>query len=215
MFRFKSCVTNIVRYVSQTKPTQSPIRSSVTLAFGKYLLLTNTVSSSVLMLIGDVCQQEIEYRQNKLPQRYDYGRLTRMFIVGLGLGPIHHYFYVWLGKAMPARNLATVTKKILIDQFVMSPICIAAFFYSMGALELKPVKECNEELKNKFAEVYVMDWFVWPPTQFINFYYVPRKYQVFYINFVTMLYNVFLSYIKHREMAEEYVQKFILDRDQS
>lgn len=49
-----------------------------------------------------------------------------------------------------------------------------------------------------------MDWSVWPATQFINFYYLPVKYQVFYINAVTMLYNVFLSYIKHREVAQEY-----------
>lgn len=49
-----------------------------------------------------------------------------------------------------------------------------------------------------------MDWMVWPPTQFINFYYVPVKYQVVYINAVTMLYNVFLSYIKHRELALEH-----------
>ncbi|KAJ8956668.1 hypothetical protein NQ318_014022 [Aromia moschata] len=89
----------------------------------------------------------------------------------------------------------------------MSPVCIAAFFYSLGALEMKPIKKSTEELKDKWVEVYVMDWCVWPPTQFINFYYVPVKYQVFYINFVTMLYNVFLSYIKHREDAEENLRK--------
>lgn len=42
-----------------------------------------------------------------------------------------------------------------------------------------------------------MDWCVWPPTQLINFLYVPNHYQVVYVNAITMLYNVFLSYIKH------------------
>ncbi|KAJ8956667.1 hypothetical protein NQ318_014021 [Aromia moschata] len=111
MFKIRNCLSTVVRYVSTSKPTKSPIRSGITLAFGKYLLVTNTISSGVLMLIGDVCQQEIEYRQKKLPERYDYGRLTRMFIVGLGLGPIHHYFYVWLAKVMPARNASTITKR--------------------------------------------------------------------------------------------------------
>lgn len=84
MFRIKSCFTKFVRYVATSRPTKSPIRSGVTLAFGKYLLLTNTVSSGVLMIIGDVCQQEIEYRQNKLRQRYDLGRLSML----LGVFPL-------------------------------------------------------------------------------------------------------------------------------
>ncbi|KAH1005428.1 hypothetical protein HUJ04_006420 [Dendroctonus ponderosae] len=125
---------------------------------------------------------------------------VRMFIVGLGLGPIHHYYYLYIAKVMPKRDFKTVFTKIGLDQFMMSPICIGTFFYSMGALELKPIEKINEELKKKFLDVYMMDWCVWVPTQFINFYFVPVKYQVFYINAVTMLYNIFLSYIKHRDM---------------
>lgn len=52
-----------------------------------------------------------------------------------------------------------------------------------------------------------MDWSVWPPTQFINFYFLPVRYQVLYINAVTMFYNVFLSYIKHREVAQAHKVK--------
>lgn len=48
-----------------------------------------------------------------------------------------------------------------------------------------------------------MDWMIWVPTQFINFYYVPVKYQVIYVNVVSMIYDVFLSYIKHRDFTSE------------
>lgn len=50
-----------------------------------------------------------------------------------------------------------------------------------------------------FLLLLQMDWCVWPPTQMINFFFVPNHYQVVYVNTVTMLYNVFLSYIKHTE----------------
>ncbi|XP_018335606.1 mpv17-like protein 2 [Agrilus planipennis] len=178
-----------------------PIQRNFNKAFGKYLLATNTISCGVLMLGGDIIQQEIEYRQGKLKKRYNWLRVGQMFIVGLSQGPLHHYFYGWMDKILPRRNLQSVISKICLDQIIMSPVCIVEFFYCLGYLELKSTKECTKELKDKFIEVYTMDWCVWPPTQFINFLYVPVKYQVLYINGVTTLYNVFLSYIKHREMV--------------
>ena len=41
------------------------------------------------------------------------------------------------------------------------------------------------------------DWCIWPPTQYVNFVYVPSKYRVSYVNAVTVVWDVFLSYMKH------------------
>ncbi|GJQ85204.1 hypothetical protein Trydic_g13047 [Trypoxylus dichotomus] len=155
------------------------------------------------MLVGDLLQQEIEYQQNMLPRRYDWNRLVQMTIVGLGYGPLHHYFYLGIHKLWPVPGIRSVAKKIMADQFVMSPTCIVYFFFAAGLLEKKSLLECKEELYAKALELYTVDWCVWPPTQFINFYFLPVQYQVLYINVMTMLYNVFLSYIKHRETAQE------------
>lgn len=40
----------------------------------KNLLLTNSITSGGFMAIGDLVQQEIEYRTNLLPRRYDWAR---------------------------------------------------------------------------------------------------------------------------------------------
>ncbi|KAG5895518.1 hypothetical protein JTB14_009228 [Gonioctena quinquepunctata] len=167
----------------------------------------------IFELIRSAFSQEIEYRKHKLEKRYDYGRMGRMFIVGLGLGPIHHYYYVWIAKRWPARSAKIISWKILLDQVIMSPICISFFFYGMGALENKPISETTREFKEKFKSVYLVDWMIWPPTQFINFYYIPVIYQVIYINAITMLYNVFLSYIKHIELPEEHKKVVLLDAE--
>ncbi|CAG9773054.1 unnamed protein product [Ceutorhynchus assimilis] len=187
MFKLMKCI------ISPTK-----IKNISEMVFGKYLLQTNIVSGGALLWLGDICEQEIEFRQGKLAKRYDYGRMARMFTVGIVLGPLNHYYYLNLAKVLPKRNLATVFSKICLDEFLMSPVCIVAFFYSMGVLEMKPIQKMNEELVDKFLEVYKMDWCIWVPAQFVNFYFVPVKYQVFYINAVTALYNIFLSYIKHK-----------------
>ncbi|XP_065155541.1 mpv17-like protein 2 isoform X2 [Atheta coriaria] len=210
LLRTRLPITQIVRHVKGEAYRQVPkistqIRGGTLFndVFGKYLFITNTVTSGVLMGLGDLAQQEIEYRRHMMAERYDWARMVRMFLVGLSMGPLHHYFYKYLDSYIPKRNLFSITKKILLDQLLMSPVCIAWFFYGMGICENKDLQECTKEINGKFVEVYLIDWSVWPPTQFINFYFLPVQYQVLYINFVTMVYNVFLSYIKHREQAME------------
>lgn len=142
--------------------------------FGKYLLTTNTVTSGLLMVIGDFAAQEIEYRRGENPLRRDWHRsgktksfyfiiicstiyfvLGIMFIVGAIQGPMHHYFYMWIDSAIKTVNLVNVTKKILLDQCIMSPIFITTFFYSAGWLSRQSTRQCNDELKSKFVKVYM------------------------------------------------------------
>lgn len=133
-----------------------PQTTLVSKFFGKYLLLTNTVSSGFLMIAGDVICQEIEYRKGDLKERYDFKRIWQMFLVGSLQGPMHHYFYGWLAKIMPQATVKNALKKILWDQFVMSPACILMFFYPACLLEKKPFYEATLEIKEKFLTVYVV-----------------------------------------------------------
>lgn len=77
-------------------------------------------------------------------------------MVGLAQGPMHHYFYKYLDRLLPKQNLNSVGKKILVDQFVASPLFIISFFYGMGLLEGKRYDECKEELRKKFLTVYTV-----------------------------------------------------------
>ncbi|XP_054731506.1 mpv17-like protein 2 [Anastrepha obliqua] len=173
--------------------------------FGKYLLATNILSSGILMVIGDLVAQEIEYRRHYRDvdefdikrERYDTKRIWRMFFVGALQGPLHHYVYKWMDHVMPVANMRNILRKILIDQVFMSPACILIFFYSACYLEHRSVDETNTELCDKFPIIYLMDWTVWPAAQYINFRYLDTKYRVMFVNVCTALYNIFLSYMKH------------------
>ncbi|XP_066993584.2 mpv17-like protein 2 [Anabrus simplex] len=169
--------------------------------FGKYLFLTNTLTCGGLMAVGDSIQQELEIHRGEhegsSAMRYDWNRINRMFWVGLAQGPPQHVFYKWLDRIVPKRDFPSITKKIVLDQLIASPMCLVIFFVGLGLFEKHEASRIISEMKSKFLIIYTVDWIVWPPVQMINFYYLPPKYRVIYVNIVTMLYDVFLSYVKH------------------
>lgn len=196
--------------------------------FGKYLLVTNTVSCGLMMAAGDVLQQRNEYlRKHKcLPTRtyvmaasphaeqkfynskdsdkymHDYVRTKNMAIVGLLQGPFHHWFYMILDRVVPGKTVLSVIKKTCLDQSIASPTCLGIFFIGLGLLEHRTMEEICEEMKLKLYDTWKVDCCFWPPTQCINFLFVPLHYRVLYINFMTMIYDIFLSYIKYDAQYE-------------
>ncbi|CAG4937978.1 mpv17-like protein 2 [Colias croceus] len=195
-----SQVVNLFKVQSRGKST---FNRGVHFFFKKNLLFTNSITSGGFMVLGDLIQQEIEFHGNLLPSRYDWARTARMFIIGTCMGPLHHFYYIYLDKFLPHTDLKTVGKKILNDQLLASPATILCFFYGLGFLEGKKISESTEEIKEKMAYVYIGDCLFWPPIQFINFYYLPTQYRVFYINIATMVYNVFLSFMKHYDQPKK------------
>lgn len=60
--------------VTMPQPPPSRIRTVIGAVFGKYLLLTNTLSSGLLMVSGDYMSQQVEYRRGTITKRYNLAR---------------------------------------------------------------------------------------------------------------------------------------------
>lgn len=43
-----------------------------------------------------------------------------------------------------------------------------------------------------------VDCCVWPPAQYINFHFIPARFRSIYVSSITLCWNTFLSYMKHR-----------------
>ena len=98
------------------KKSAQAVNNQHSALFGKYLLLTNTVSSAILMYAGEYIAQRISKSKNSDESEYDKKKMMQMAIVGFSQGPLHHYTYLWMERLLPGNAKSTVMKKILSDQ---------------------------------------------------------------------------------------------------
>ncbi|XP_076029192.1 mpv17-like protein 2 [Oratosquilla oratoria] len=174
----------------------SGIKGFLRNAFDKHLLATNIAISLSLSGTGDILQQH--YNQMIESQRqWDRVRTRHMTYTGITIGILCHKWYIFLDKKLPGRSGQIVFKKLLADQLFFSPICIWVFFLTLGIFRRKDLEEFIEEVKQKGWRLYAAEWVVWPPAQIINFYWLPTKYRVLYDNTISLLYDVYTSYICH------------------
>lgn len=124
----------------------------------KHLLPFNTLSSGGLMMFGDIAAQAIEQKLGEKTDGYDMKRIARMTVVGTLQGPMHHYFYGWVDRIMPKNDGGTVFKKIMLDQFLASPLFIISYFYPASLMEGMTIDEAHQEFQSKFWTVYKADW---------------------------------------------------------
>ncbi|CAL1530328.1 unnamed protein product, partial [Lymnaea stagnalis] len=165
--------------------------------FEEQLLLANILSAGILLSLGDLTVQTIEIFAHGRSNGYDFDRNRRTMMIGFALGVFDHYWYETLDHYYKGITLNDILKKIALDQIVAGPFFSSAFLVGMGILEGRTARYIFREWRQKFISIYKIDWMFWPTAQFINFYLVPRKYRVFYVNVASFLWNTILSYKKH------------------
>ncbi|XP_061481979.1 mpv17-like protein 2 [Rhineura floridana] len=166
---------------------------------GRNLIITNTVSSGFLLGTADIVQQALERRQNPT-RKWDVDRAAHMFITGCSMGPLLHYWYFLVDKITPRKGLEhfkVVVIKVMIDQS-FAPFFGCWYFTMMGLLQGHSLADSLKEFREKFWDYYLAELTLWPAAQMVNFLFLPPHYRVLFVNVVTLGWNMYLSYLKHR-----------------
>ncbi|KAF2320937.1 hypothetical protein GH714_032064 [Hevea brasiliensis] len=108
-------------------------------------ILTKSVTSSLIYVAADFSSQTIA---QPVSEPYDLVRTLRMAAYGmLVLGPTLHYWFNFVSKQFPKRDLITTFKKIIMGQTIYGPAMTALFFSLNACLQGEKSNEIIARLK--------------------------------------------------------------------
>ncbi len=187
------------------------------------LLLTNSLISALMGTVGDAIQQHYDLlthpnsdtdkdsteKNNYVSKNgFNYIRSLHMTCAGFTTGLVSHYWYIYLDKFLGTRkNIFIITKKVLLDQIIFSPINLLVYFSTLGLCERSGVQRISDELIEKgFEQIYVVEWIVWPPMQFFNFYVLPLRYRILFDNIISLGFDIYSPYVKYKTKLKSELQ---------
>lgn len=166
----------------------------------KFPLRTKTITTSILGMLGDLIAQ-FSAHENGTPYKHDLSRTVAIGLWGLiFMGPVLHFWYTNLDRAVVGR--LSILGKVVADQTLFAPFFTTMFMFGCGVLEGNGLDTTKENWVSKFFPSMKASYMLWPLAQTINFMFVPKHFQVFYVNCVALFWNCVLTYISHDDDIE-------------
>ncbi|KAF2294568.1 hypothetical protein GH714_012657 [Hevea brasiliensis] len=134
-------------------------------------ILTKSVTSSLIYVAADFSSQTIARLAS---EPYDLVRTLRMAGYGmLILGPSLHFWFNFVSKRFPKRDLITTFKKIIMGQTLYGPAMTTLFFSLNARLQGENGAEIVARLKRDLLPTMVNGVMYWPICDFITFKFIP------------------------------------------
>ena len=142
----------------------------------------------------------------KKSRGFDMARTGKFAIIGaLYIAPMLHTAYSKIYPYLiPKTDFASTVLRVMVDQTCFAPTFLTGFFLIMNASDGGSMSQGFAALKDKFMITLVNNWKLWIPASFLNFYFIPNRFQVLWANFVSLFWNTYLSFMHNTyEKPEE------------
>ena len=154
------------------------------------MICKNIMLASGIMGIGDLISQKVENKQINLK------RTAKMAVIGgFTNGFCLTLWYRQIDRTFKHQNYM-VFKKIIADQTIYAPASIL-FYLAVTPNQIGSMDEYRKLCNQKFFDIWKADCYVWPISNYINFSYMPLRYQPIFTSFVNVGWNTYISYKTH------------------
>ncbi|XP_061373913.1 uncharacterized protein LOC133316205 [Gastrolobium bilobum] len=163
-------------------------------------ILTKSVTSALIYTAADLSSQTI-VRQSSEP--FDFIRTLRMAGYGMIiLGPSLHFWFNFMSKLFPRRDLFSTLKKMVMGQTLYGPAMTVLFFSLNARLQGENGTQIVARLKRDLLPTMLNGIMYWPICDFITFRFIPVHLQPLVSNSFSYLWTVYMTYMASLEKAE-------------
>lgn len=160
-------------------------------------IVTKSITSAFIYTAADLSSQTIV---RKPSEPYDLVRTLRMAGYGMIiLGPSLHFWFNFVSRVLPKRDLIATLKKIVLGQTLYGPIMTVVFFSVNAALQGESGSEIVARLKRDLVPTMLSGVMYWPLCDFITFKFIPVHLQPLVSNSFSYVWTVYLTYMASRE----------------
>ena len=165
------------------------------------------VTTGILSGSGDIGCQYITREKNQASW-FNLRRFTTFCSVGIFfVAPGLHLNYSYLlPRIVPevagqAKHIMAL-KKLTFDQLCFAPVMTSSIFILLGIVDGKGPAESIAAMKEIIWATMVVNWKIWIPCNFLNFFLIPIQYQVLFANVVSLGYNGALSFLYNQNQKK-------------
>ena len=111
------------------------------------------------------------------------------------VAPVSHTWFTFLSRNIPLKPpvLPRLLLTVALDQVIMSPLFITAFFTVRGVIDRQDSEQIVHKIKTETWPVWQIGFGYWGPIALCNFYIIPLKHRVMAINFASFLWNGYMA----------------------
>ncbi|KAF8406226.1 hypothetical protein HHK36_008311 [Tetracentron sinense] len=192
--------------ISPSLSSSSPSLSSKTGFIGWYLgmiecrpVLTKSITSALIYTLADLSSQLITQPSLK---SFDSIRTLRMAGYGmLILGPSLHFWFNFISRVLPKRDILTTFKKIFVGQTVYGPVMTTVFFSMNAGAQGENGADIVARLKRDMLPTMLSGLMYWPACDFVTFKFIPVHLQPLVSNSFSYLWTIYMTYKAGLEKA--------------
>ncbi|XP_073836889.1 mpv17-like protein [Musca autumnalis] len=170
--------------------------------FKKHPFITNSVVYGSLYVGAEMSQQfltkKVLVEKSSQKEDIDYPTIGRYAVMGTVIyAPTMFQWYKWLDGTFPGTSKQIIIKKLVLDQFVLTPYLLTVFYTGMAVMEGADDKFL--ELKQKFLPTFERSCMFWLPAQLFNFVLIAPRFRVIYMGVCGFIWVNILCWIKRQQ----------------